>query len=52
MSRLHFAVECGTQGCRVIDKKSTNGTHLNGVRIQETMLATGDEIKSGQRFSW
>ena len=48
MSGVHFAVECGTSGCRVIDKKSTNGTFLNGARIQEAMLASGDEIKSGQ----
>jgi hypothetical protein len=48
MSGVHFAVECGPNGCRVIDKKSTNGTLLNGAKIQEAMLATGDEIKSGQ----
>ena len=48
MSGIHFAVECGPNGCRVIDKGSTNGTHLNGAKIQEAMLATGDEIKSGQ----
>ena len=48
MSGVHFAVECGPNGCRVIDKGSTNGTHLNGAKIQEAMLATGDEIKSGQ----
>jgi hypothetical protein len=48
MSGLHFAVECGLNGCRVIDKKSTNGTFLNGAKIQEAMLASGDEIKSGQ----
>src|SRR6267154_3065020 len=48
MPGVHFAVECGPNGCRVIDKKSTNGTHLNGSKIQEAMLASGDEIKSGQ----
>src|SRR5260370_37795773 len=48
MSGVHFAVECGPNGCRVIDKGSTNGTHLNGAKIQEAMLASGDEIKSGQ----
>src|SRR5258708_24924373 len=48
MSGLHFAVECGPNGCRVIDKGSTNGTHLNGAKIQEAMLASGDEIKSRQ----
>jgi predicted component of type VI protein secretion system len=48
MSGVHFAIECGPNGYRVIDKKSTNGTHLNGAKIQEAMLASGDEIKSGQ----
>jgi hypothetical protein len=48
MSGVHFAVECGPGGCRVIDKKSSNGTFLNGARIQEAMLATSDEITSGQ----
>ena len=48
MSGVHFAVECGPAGCRVIDKKSTNGTFLNGARIQEAVLANGDEIKAGQ----
>ena len=49
MSGVHFAVECGPDGCRVIDKKSTNGTYLNGAKIREPMLlANGDEIKSGQ----
>jgi len=48
MSGIHFAVESGQQGARVIDKKSSNGTFLNGARIQESMLKDGDEIRSGQ----
>jgi FHA domain len=48
MSGVHFAVECGSSGCRVQDRKSSNGTFLNGARIQDAMLANGDEIKSGQ----
>jgi pSer/pThr/pTyr-binding forkhead associated (FHA) protein len=48
MSGLHFSVECGPSGCRLIDRNSTNGTFLNGAKIQEAMLASGDEIKSGQ----
>jgi len=47
MSGVHFAVECLTQGCNVQDRKSSNGTFLNGARIREAMLANGDEIKSG-----
>lgn len=48
MSGVHFAVECGSQGCRVQDRKSSNGTFLNGARIKDAMLANGDEIKGGQ----
>jgi hypothetical protein len=48
MSGVHFAVECGPQGCRVIDQKSSNGTFLNGARIKDAVLANGDEIKGGQ----
>jgi predicted component of type VI protein secretion system len=48
MSGVHFAVECAPQGCRVQDRKSSNGTLLNGARVHEAMLANGDEIKGGQ----
>lgn len=49
MSRLHFAVECGKNGTRVADRGSSNGTYLNGRKIQEaTLLTSGDEIKAGQ----
>jgi pSer/pThr/pTyr-binding forkhead associated (FHA) protein len=48
LSGLHFAVECSASGCRVVDRKSSNGTFLNGARIQDAMLADGDEIKAGQ----
>ncbi|MGB8473485.1 MAG: FHA domain-containing protein [Candidatus Acidiferrum sp.] len=48
MSGVHFAVECGPNGCRALDRKSSNGTFLNGARIKDAMLANGDEIKSGQ----
>jgi pSer/pThr/pTyr-binding forkhead associated (FHA) protein len=48
MSGVHFAVECGSSGCRVQDRKSSNGTFLNGAKIQDAMLANGDEIKGGQ----
>jgi hypothetical protein len=48
MSGVHFAVECGASGCRVVDRKSSNGTFLNGAKIQDAILANGDEIKAGQ----
>jgi hypothetical protein len=48
MSSIHFVVQCGPTGCRVIDKESTNGTFLNGKRIDQAALSNGDEIRSGQ----
>lgn len=48
LSGLHFAVECTASGCRVVDRKSSNGTFLNGAKIQDALLANGDEIKAGQ----
>jgi hypothetical protein len=48
MSGLHFAVITGSQSYRIVDRMSTNGTFLNGARVQEAVLAAGDEIRSGQ----
>ena len=48
MSGLHFTVECGTRGGRLFDRKSSNGTFLNGKSIKEATLTDGDEIASGQ----
>jgi pSer/pThr/pTyr-binding forkhead associated (FHA) protein len=47
MSSVHFAVQCGRDGCRVRDRKSSNGTFLNSARITEAALSDGDEIRSG-----
>lgn len=47
MSSLHFAVEYGEKGCRLLDLKSSNGTFLNGARVKESVLANGDEIRAG-----
>ena len=49
MSGVHFAVECGASGCRVQDRKSSNGTLPEWREaFQDAMLANGDEIKGGQ----
>ena len=47
MSNLHFAVEYGEKGCRLLDLKSSNGTFLNGARVKESVLVNGDEIRAG-----
>jgi len=47
MSSLHFAIEYGEKGCRLLDLQSSNGTFLNGARVKEALLANGDEIRAG-----
>jgi Domain of unknown function (DUF4123)/Inner membrane component of T3SS, cytoplasmic domain len=47
MSSLHFAVEYGEKGCRLLDLQSSNGTFLNGARVKEATLVNGDEIRAG-----
>jgi hypothetical protein len=47
MSSLHFAVDYGEKGCRILDLQSSNGTFLNGARVNEALLANGDEIRAG-----
>jgi predicted component of type VI protein secretion system len=47
MSGLHFAVACGLNGCKLTDK-SRNGTFVNGARVTEAFLNSGDEVRSGQ----
>lgn len=48
MSGLHFAVEYGPAGCRVLDKGSRNGTFLNDAQVAESLVASGDKIRAGQ----
>lgn len=47
ISNLHFSLECADQTCRIKDLNSRNGTFLNGRRITEAVLKTGDEIRAG-----
>jgi hypothetical protein len=47
MSSLHFAIDYGEKGCRILDLNSSNGTFLNGARVKEAILANGDEIRAG-----
>ncbi|MDI3462579.1 MAG: hypothetical protein OJF50_001400 [Nitrospira sp.] len=47
ISSLHCSLECDGQTCRIKDLNSRNGTFVNGHRITEAMLKTGDEIRIG-----
>jgi pSer/pThr/pTyr-binding forkhead associated (FHA) protein len=47
VSRSHARLECGPDGCEVIDLGSSNGTRLNGVPVQRSKLSPGDTIGLG-----
>ena len=47
LSREHFQIELGPTLCRLIDLGSTNGTKVNGLRVETTSLRNGDLITAG-----
>jgi pSer/pThr/pTyr-binding forkhead associated (FHA) protein len=47
VSRSHAQVECTPDGCRISDMNSSNGTQLNGERIESADLKHGDRLKLG-----
>ena len=48
MSKQHFVVERVKAGLTVTDLNSTNGTYINGVRIQSpSFLRSGDRVFAG-----
>jgi pSer/pThr/pTyr-binding forkhead associated (FHA) protein len=48
LSGVHFALECNGNTCRVVDRKSANGTLHNRVRVTEAVVRDGDEITAGK----
>jgi len=46
-SRRHARIEPSGMMAQVVDLGSTNGTFINGVRIQQQIAKIGDEIKVG-----
>lgn len=49
ISRNHARLECSAQGITLIDLGSSNGTHLNNLRIDRATLCPGDVISMGSR---
>jgi serine/threonine-protein kinase len=47
LSREHFQVESQPPLCHVVDLGSTNGTKVNGLRIERAVLREGDVITAG-----
>jgi pSer/pThr/pTyr-binding forkhead associated (FHA) protein len=47
VSRHHAEVRSRGDGFVVVDLGSTNGTRVNGVRVDERELRDGDEVRFG-----
>ena len=48
MSGIHAKIFAGSDGIRIRDLNSLNGTQVNGTRIVESALRAGDQIKIGR----
>ena len=47
MSKLHFSIECQSNHAVVRDLGSTNGTFVNGQRVNRSVVTNGDYISAG-----
>lgn len=48
VSRFHCRLEAGSRTLEVIDLESTNGTFVNGQRIERAKLGEGDRLRVGR----
>jgi predicted RNA-binding Zn-ribbon protein involved in translation (DUF1610 family) len=48
VSRRHALLYRDDSGARILDDRSSNGTFVNGRRIEQADLSSGDEIKIGR----
>jgi pSer/pThr/pTyr-binding forkhead associated (FHA) protein len=48
VSRLHCRITAGADKLEVVDLKSTNGTFVNGKRVDRAVLADGDRLRVGR----
>src|SRR5216684_8286038 len=48
VSRLHCRITAAADKLEVVDLKSTNGTFVNGKRVQKGQLADGDRLRVGR----
>jgi pSer/pThr/pTyr-binding forkhead associated (FHA) protein len=47
VSRRHARLVPEAEGWRIVDLDSTNGTHVNGLRVRSTLLRDGDSVRIG-----
>ena len=48
VSRLHCRLTAADDQLEVVDLKSTNGTFVNGKRVNKAKLAKGDRLRIGR----
>jgi pSer/pThr/pTyr-binding forkhead associated (FHA) protein len=48
VSRVHCRIEAAADSLHVIDLSSTNGTYVNGERIDRARLTDGDRLRIGR----
>jgi pSer/pThr/pTyr-binding forkhead associated (FHA) protein len=47
VSRLHCRLSAGATELEVVDLDSTNGTYVNGQRVDRAVLKEGDKLRVG-----
>ena len=47
LSREHFQLEYSPPLCHLVEMGSTNGTKVNGLRVERVLLRDGDTISAG-----
>ena len=48
LSSAHFEVSCNEQECRIRDLGSSNGTFLNGAKVDLAAVQEGDQVSAGE----
>jgi pSer/pThr/pTyr-binding forkhead associated (FHA) protein len=48
VSRRHAILVCRDDGARILDDRSANGTLVNGSRVSQAVLSSGDTIVLGR----
>jgi pSer/pThr/pTyr-binding forkhead associated (FHA) protein len=48
VSRVHCRLTAGAADLEVVDLESTNGTFVNGARVDRALLKTGDRLGVGK----
>jgi pSer/pThr/pTyr-binding forkhead associated (FHA) protein len=48
VSRMHCRLEARDDAIEVVDLSSTNGTYVNGKRVERAALSSGDQLRVGR----